>query len=75
MNIRYKKIPTVRLDAPESIQPDSHIRKTRAYALLRLLRIRVLLIWEWVANPMACLHCNKLHAGKPLDCNRTVGKN
>ena len=40
-----EKFPTVRLDALLSIQPNSHIRKTRAYALLRLLSIRVLLIW------------------------------
>ena len=70
-----KKIPPVRLDALRSIQPDSHIRKTRAYALLRLLRIRVLLIWEWVANPTLRLHCHKWHADRALDCNRTGGKN
>ena len=33
----HKKFPPVRLDAPGSVQPDSHIRKTRAYALLRPL--------------------------------------
>ena len=38
------------------------------------LRIRVLLIWEWVANPMSHPHCHKWHAGRPLDCNRTGGK-
>ncbi len=32
-----EKFPPVRLDVPRNIQPDAHIHKTRAYALLRLL--------------------------------------
>ena len=32
-----KIVSPVRLEAPKSIQPDFRIRKTRAYALLRLL--------------------------------------
>ena len=41
---------------------------------LRLLRIRGLLIWEWVANPTPRLHRHKWHADRSLDCNRTVRK-
>lgn len=32
-----ENLPPVRLDAPRSLQPDSYIRKTCAYTLLRLL--------------------------------------
>ena len=35
--VKYTSFPTVRLNAPKSIQPDFRIRKARAYALLRLL--------------------------------------
>ena len=42
-----KNIPPVRLGHLECPNLATYIRKTRAYALKRLLRSRVLLIW-WV---------------------------
>ena len=69
-----KNNPPVRLDARKRIQPVPTFTKPALTRSCVCLRIRVLLIWEWVANPMAHLHCSKLHAGKPSDCNRTGGK-
>ena len=69
-----KIFPPVRLDAHSSIQPTPTFAKLALARSCVCIRSRVLLIWKWVANPMARLHCNSLHADKPLDCNRTGGK-
>ena len=71
----FKKIPPVRLDAHSSIQPTPTFAKLALARFCVCIRSRILLIWKWVANPIARLHCNSLHADKPLDCNRTGGKN
>ena len=70
---RMKKFPPVRLDVHSSIQPTPAFAKLALARSCVCIRSRVLLIWKWVANPMARLHCNSLHADKPLDCNRTGG--
>ncbi len=69
-----QKFPPVRLDAHSSIQPTPTFAKLALARFCVCIRSRILLIWKWVANPMARLHCNSLHADKPLDCNRTGGK-
>ena len=69
-----KKFPPVRLDAHSSIRPTSAFAKLALARSCVCIRSRVLLIWKWVANPMARLHCNSLHADKPLDCRRAGGK-
>lgn len=43
---QLQNIPPVRLDAPRSIQPDSHIRKTRAYALFASAYVSALCSFE-----------------------------
>ena len=71
--LTLKFFPPVRLDALWSIQPLPAFAKPALTRFCVCIRIRVLLIWKWVANPTAHLHCNKLHADRPLDCNRTGG--
>ena len=53
--------------------PTSTFTKPALTRFCVCLRIRILLIWKWVANPMPCLHCHKWHADWSLDCNRTGG--
>ncbi len=54
--VRIEKVPPVRLDAHSSIQPTPTFAKLAHARSCVCIRSRVLLIWKWVANPMARLH-------------------